>query len=87
MTIADSILIMDRRITTDVRILAGKPVIKGTRIPVYLILDLLAHGYTPERVINAYPKLTKSDIRAALNYGQALARNEMEFVTPKVIMA
>ena len=63
----------------------GKPIIKGTRIPVYLILNLLAAGYTFERIIKAYPDLTKKDIKAALGYAQALTKYEQEIV-PRIVM-
>jgi uncharacterized protein (DUF433 family) len=46
---------MNKRITINPKILCGKPVIKGTRTPVYLILNLIARGYTFERIIGAYP--------------------------------
>ena len=46
----------------------------GTRIPVYLILNLLAHGYDFDRVIQAYPVLTREDIKAALRYAEARMR-------------
>lgn len=59
---------MQERIIIDQNILVGKPVIKGTRIPVTLIINLLAHGYTLERIIQAYPILTRVDIEAALGY-------------------
>lgn len=49
-------------------IMRGKPVIKGTRIPVYLVLNLLAHGYNPAKIIKAYPELTSVDIEACLKY-------------------
>jgi uncharacterized protein (DUF433 family) len=54
------------RITLDPEILAGKPVIKGTRITVEFILDLLANGWTVEGIIENYPQLEKEDIRAVL---------------------
>ena len=55
------------RITIDPEILAGKPIIKGTRIPVKLILDLLANGWTTEEILENYPQLKKEDITAALS--------------------
>lgn len=61
------------RIETNPKIMLGKPVIKGTRIPVAVILNLLAHGYTPERVVEAYPQLTTEDVRAAIEYASVLA--------------
>lgn len=64
------------RITVDPKILLGKPVITGTRIPVYLILNLLASGYTVERIVEAYPGLTVEDVRAALEYAEQRLRYE-----------
>ncbi len=61
---------MNHRIIIDPNILVGKPVIKGTRIPVALIVNLFANGYTIERIIEAYPVLTKQDIQAALQYAE-----------------
>lgn len=54
------------RIEINPRVMTGKPVIKGTRIPIYLILNLLARGYDFNRIIKAYPALNKEDIQAAL---------------------
>lgn len=53
---------MGERIEVNPKILGGKPVIKGTRIPVYLILELLSAGYDFKRIITAYPTLTEEDI-------------------------
>lgn len=58
------------KIIVDPKILAGKPVIKGTRIPVYLILNLLANGYNFDKIIEAYPRLNKQDIEAAIRYSE-----------------
>lgn len=56
------------RITVDPGILVGKPVVTGTRIPVYLILNLIAHGYDFAQIIEDYPCLQHDDIKAALLY-------------------
>lgn len=62
---------MKRRIIIDLKILAGKPIIEGTRIPVSLIVNLIAHGYDIDQVIEDYPILTKQDVQTALAYAQA----------------
>ena len=54
------------RITIDPKIMVGKPVIKGTRIPVYVVLNLLNEGCSFKEIIEGYPDLTKQDILAAL---------------------
>lgn len=69
-----------QRIEINPRKLGGKPVIKGTRIPVSLILNLLAKGYSIDRIVRAYPNLKKADVAAAIYYSQA--RIEREFVGP-----
>lgn len=67
---------MSSRIEVNPDILLGKPVIAGTRIPVYLILNLLASGYSYERIIEAYPGLTREDITAALSFAEQRMRYE-----------
>ena len=57
------------RIAADPNVCFGKPCIKGTRIWVSLILDLLASGKTPEAIRDDYPQLSPDDIRAAIAYG------------------
>ena len=56
------------RIQVDPKIMMGKPVIVGTRIPIHMILDLLAQGYDNKRVLGAYPALKEEDIAAALAF-------------------
>lgn len=65
-----------KRIETNPDILVGKPVIKGTRVPVSLILNLLAHGYTTERVTKAYPVLETEDVLAALEYAESVLEKD-----------
>lgn len=69
------------RIEINPKKMVGKPIIKGTRIPIYLILNLLAHGYDNNRIIQAYPELTKKDIKAALEYAETITRYEDETIT------
>ena len=64
------------RIEVNPKILCGKAVIKGTRIPVYLILDLLSSGYDFERILEAYPDLKMEDIRAAIEYATGIVKRE-----------
>lgn len=64
------------RISSDPDILHGKPCIKGTRIPVYLIVSLVAEGETVENIIKDYPSLTPEDIQAALRYAAKLSEYE-----------
>ena len=52
----------------------GKPCLKGTRIPVYLVLEKLGAGETPEEILAAYPDLTKEHIIAAFQYAAGLAK-------------
>ena len=64
------------RIVIDPKIMHGKPVIKGTRIPVYIVLNLLAGGMSEEEVLKEYPDLTREDILACLGYVVRLAEEE-----------
>ncbi len=56
------------RITLNPKVMVGKPVIKGTRLTVEYILNLLAHDATEEEILNEYEGLTKEDIRACLMF-------------------
>jgi uncharacterized protein (DUF433 family) len=59
---------LSERISVDPEILAGKPVIRGTRLAVELILELLAAGQSEQDVLQEYPGLTREDILACLAY-------------------
>lgn len=67
---------MKSSVVVDPNVLAGKPVIAGTRIPVYLILNLLANGYSIARIVEAYPVLSAEDVQAAIRYAEARMRRE-----------
>ena len=57
-------------------VMLGKPCLKGTRIPVYLVLEKLGAGETNDQIVAAYPQLTNDHITAALKYAAGLAKNE-----------
>jgi uncharacterized protein (DUF433 family) len=57
-------------------VLRGKPVIKGTRIPVYLIVELMASGMSEAEILKEYPDLSREDVRAALQYASKVLRQE-----------
>jgi len=59
------------RIELDSRVCNGKPVVKGTRIPVAVILEQLAEGASWEKILEGYPELTREDIHAAISYARA----------------
>jgi len=65
------------RVVVDPNILAGKPVIKGTRIPVYLIIELIATGMNIKDVLKEYPELKEDDVKAALLYASRLLEREI----------
>ena len=56
------------RIEVNPRVMLGKPVIRGTRVTVELILRKLSEGATEAELLDAYPRLTRDDIRAAIGY-------------------
>jgi len=70
-----------QRIKSDPNICSGKPCIKGTRIPVHLILDLLAAGEDFEGIKKAYPNISDEDIRACIAYASILADEEAGVVS------
>jgi uncharacterized protein (DUF433 family) len=72
-----------QRITVDPRVCHGQPCIRGLRIMVHQVLDLLAEGVAPEEVIEKdFPDLTLEDIRAAIAYANQLVKNEEIYVYP-----
>lgn len=64
------------RIIVDPKILTGKPVVRGTRISVELVVELLAAGWSHEQILASYPHLSEDDIRACLGYASELLREE-----------
>ncbi len=56
------------KITSNLKILSGKPVFKGTRIPISIVLTMLRDGASFQKIIEEYPRLTEEDIKAVLDY-------------------
>ncbi len=70
------------RITVDPEVLAGKPVIRGTRLAVEFILELLAAGQSENEIVSNYPGLTRDDILACLSYASYLAHEYKAYPIP-----
>jgi uncharacterized protein (DUF433 family) len=65
------------RIESKPEVMMGKPCVRGTRIPVYLLLEKMAGGETFDQLLMAYPQLIRDDLRACLEYAAALAADEI----------
>ena len=68
------------RITLDPNVLVGKPIIKGTRIAVEFVVDLLGRGWTTNQVIQEYDHLTPADIQACLAYAGEMLKSERVYL-------
>jgi uncharacterized protein (DUF433 family) len=67
------------RIVIDPEKLCGKPVVKGTRLAVEFVVDLLAQGWTADGILKSYPGLTADDIQACLAYASAVLHAEKAY--------
>ena len=70
------------RIVLDQEILAGKPVVRGTRLAVEFILELLAAGESEQDLLRNYPGLTREDVLACLSYASYLAHEYKAYPIP-----
>ncbi|MEM6654940.1 MAG: DUF433 domain-containing protein [Planctomycetota bacterium] len=70
------------RIVVDPDVLVGKPVIRGTRIAVEFVVDLLASGWSTADVVREYDHLQPEDVQACLAYASTVLQSERVFVTP-----
>ena len=68
------------RIVVDPAILTGKPVVRGTRLAVEFIVDLLAQGWPEEEILKNYPGLSRDDIHACLKYASAVLQSESVYL-------
>lgn len=72
----------ENRITLNPNILVGKPIIKGTRLTVEFIIDLLAQGWSIDEILRNYPGITVADIHACLSYASVLLKSERVYAIP-----
>ena len=70
------------RITLNSTILVGKPIIKGTRLSVEFVIDLLAQGWNTDEILRNYPGITLADILACLHYASAVLKAEKVYAIP-----
>jgi len=71
-----------RKIIVNQKILNGKPIFEGTRIPVEIVLDFLTQDYSTEKIIKEYPRLTKDDIISALKFATNRIKKEQIYPAP-----
>ncbi|MFN4255890.1 MAG: DUF433 domain-containing protein [Saprospiraceae bacterium] len=71
--------VWQERIVSDPKIMFGKPVIKGTRVPVELILEKIALGESVEHLLQAYPRISREDITACLFFALHSVKNDLVF--------
>ena len=74
--------VVQKYISTDSKICHGKPCFRQTRIPIYLVLELLEGGVKPEEIVGSdyYPQLTLDHVRAALHFAAEYAKNQTHYL-------
>ena len=70
------------RITLDPKVLVGKPVIRGTRLAVEFIVELLANGWSEQQILENYPGISVEDIHACLHYAANTLKSERVYLMP-----
>jgi uncharacterized protein (DUF433 family) len=70
------------RISMDPKVLVGKPVIKGTRVAVEFVIDLLGRGWTSEQILCEYDHLSPEDVQACLAYASEVFKSERVYLLP-----
>ena len=73
----------DTLIQSDPKIMMGKPVVRGTRVTVELILEKLGCGETIDQILEAHPRLTREGVLAALKFGAEALRADVAYPAPK----
>jgi len=71
------LVVVNEWIVTDPAVLGGKPCVRGTRLSVEFLLELLASGGTPETILAAYPQMSREGLSAAFHYAARSLKNEV----------
>ena len=69
------------RITVDPNVLVGKPVVRGTRLAVEFIIELLGNGWSEQQILESYPGLVHEDVSACLKYAGEILKSERVYLT------
>lgn len=72
------------RIEINPNVLVGKPIIKGTRISVEFVVDLLGRGWTTDQILREYDHVTAADVQACLAYASDMLKSERVYLVPGV---
>lgn len=72
----------EERIEVNPRVLVGKPIIKGTRLAVEFVVELLASGWSEQQILDNYPGITVDDLHACLHYAADILKSERVYLTP-----
>jgi uncharacterized protein (DUF433 family) len=81
----ETIMLGFDRITFDTNIMGGRACIRGKRVTVSLIINLVANGMAVEEIVDAYPYLESEDVRQALQYAAWLAEDSFQSLTPATV--
>ena len=71
------------RITIDPRVLTGKPVVRGTRLAVEFVVELLSEGWSEQQILDNYPGLSHEDLLACLRYASEVLKSERIYLVPQ----
>ncbi len=74
--------LIDDRIIVDPKVLVGKPIVRGTRIAVEFVIELLSEGWSHPQILANYPHLAPQDITACLRYASSMMNRERVYPIP-----
>lgn len=72
----------DQRIVVNPDVLGGKPVVRGTRIAVEFVMELLSEGWSEQQILDNYPGISHEDVMACLGYASDVLKSERVYLLP-----